>query len=534
MKARDYCLLGLLGLLVGLGVANFQKTPGYMDAEYYYAGGLRQAQGFGFSEMLVWNYLGMSPSVEPELPQPSHSYWMPLTSILAAIGMWITGRLNFWAARLGFILLTTLIPVITAALAYTYYQRREQAWLAGLLAIFSGFYFPYLVTTDSFSLYMLLGGLFWLVLNVDKVDGHVYFPFRHFSLGLLAGGLHLSRADGVIFLFIGGLYILLFTGKFQVQKKNSDRFRSMVTFFLGYILIMGFWLLRNLRVFGVLLSPAGGRVLWMTEYDELFAYPASLLTPQHWWQSGLLEILGDRLWAASINLQTILAVQGQIFLFPLIIMGLWKLRFNNSVRWGVLTWSVTFSIMTFIFPYAGARGGFFHSGAAFQPLFWALAPIGLDVFLFWGNRVRHWDLVQARRVFSPAVFVMALALSGFIFYNRVIGSSFAAPDWNRSEQKYERLENRLVELGAEEGDIVMVNNPAGYYVASQRPAIVIPHGILPSLLSAAQQYQARYLLVEMEQVRDVKLFSEPGDKLGIDYLETYEGVRIYQFTWKKP
>ena len=32
-----------------------------------------------------------------------------------------------------------------------------------------------------------------------------------------------------------------------------------------------------------------------------------------------------------------------------------------------------------LFPFASVSGGFFHAGTAFQPLWFALAPLGLDV-----------------------------------------------------------------------------------------------------------------------------------------------------------
>jgi hypothetical protein len=82
LKPRIYLALWALGLALVLLAAAFQSVPGYMDAEYYYAGGLRLAEGSGFSEPFLWNYLNDPVG----LPTPSHTYWMPLASILAALG----------------------------------------------------------------------------------------------------------------------------------------------------------------------------------------------------------------------------------------------------------------------------------------------------------------------------------------------------------------------------------------------------------------------------------------------------------------
>ncbi len=126
MKWQDYLGLAILGLVALVIVAAFQTAPGYMDAEYYFSGGVRLAGGYGFSEMIVWNYLS-----DPQgLPHPSHAYWMPLASILAFLGMKALGSLQFTAGRAGFILVAACLPPLTAALAYRL-AIAPQACLAG-------------------------------------------------------------------------------------------------------------------------------------------------------------------------------------------------------------------------------------------------------------------------------------------------------------------------------------------------------------------------------------------------------------------
>ncbi|HEX9028167.1 MAG TPA: hypothetical protein VF823_03255, partial [Anaerolineales bacterium] len=121
MTLRRSLLLFLLGLGAVLAVAAFQRTPGYMDADYYYAGGLRLAQGQGLSEPFLWNYLDDPAG----LPHPSHAYWMPLASFLAAAGMWASGAVGFWAGRLGFLLVAACLPPLTAGLAYALTRRSD-------------------------------------------------------------------------------------------------------------------------------------------------------------------------------------------------------------------------------------------------------------------------------------------------------------------------------------------------------------------------------------------------------------------------
>ena len=198
----------MLGLGTALIVAVFIRNPGYMDAAYYYAGGIRLASGEGFSEMILWNYLD-DPS---GLPHPSHGYWMPLTSIISAAGMKILGDLRFNAGQMGFILIAGLLPPVTGAIAYSFTRRKVSAFFAGFLAAFPGFYAPFLVTTDSFGIYALLGGVFFLLLGcyTDKINCQV--PRRFFilfSIGVIIGLMHLTRTDGVIwFIVMGSLLVI--------------------------------------------------------------------------------------------------------------------------------------------------------------------------------------------------------------------------------------------------------------------------------------------------------------------------------------
>ena len=163
MKKTDYFILAVLQACIILFVARYQTIPGNIDADYYFMGGVRLAQGHGFTENYIWNYFNDPVS----LPQPSHSYWLPLASILTALGMWVTGSQTFAAGRLAFIGLSLLIPPLTAALAHRLTARRDLALFAGLLALFSGFYLPYLPVTENYSIFMVLGALYFL--NMDHL-----------------------------------------------------------------------------------------------------------------------------------------------------------------------------------------------------------------------------------------------------------------------------------------------------------------------------------------------------------------------------
>lgn len=489
MSRNHLLALFLLGLLVACLVAWLQHSPGYMDADYYMAGGLRLVQGFGFNEIVIWNYLDNPAG----LPHPSHSYWMPLASIIAALGMGLTGQQDFYAARLPFILLAGFVPPVTSLLAYRLTARRELALLSGLLAAFPTYQASFIATTSNFVLYNLLGAAFFIGLFGDSRK-------NYFGIGLAVGLMNFARSDGLLWLPLGLLAVLLNLFSLhglQIRRWLKPFFSAALFLFLGYLLVMLPWFVRNLNEFGALMAPGGSRAMFLVTYADTFAYPGSLLTFERWLNSGWLAIFDARLSAFWSNLATGLAAQGGIVLWPFILIAAWRLRRDFRVQTGALAWLALFLVMTFVFPFAGPRGSFYHAGAALLPLGWALAPIGLDAVVAAARR-RNWFTPQAQRVFRVMLFAVIAALTMILINIRVIDD-----DWDLSDQTFRQVEARLQVAGAQPEDVVMVNNPPGYYIASGRAAVVSPSSSLPLVFESARVYQARYLILESHSIPDI-------------------------------
>jgi hypothetical protein len=113
-----------------------------------------------------------------------------LASIISALGMWLTGQTTYASARLFFLLIAALIPPLTAALAYTFSQRRDLAIASGLLAIFSVYHAPFVGVTDNFSLFMLFGGLYFIFAT------QLSRPTRRTGSCLAYSTINISRSDG--------------------------------------------------------------------------------------------------------------------------------------------------------------------------------------------------------------------------------------------------------------------------------------------------------------------------------------------------
>jgi len=349
-----------------------------------------------------------------------------------------------------------------------------------LLAVFSMYYAPFIPVSDNYGIYMTLGGAYFL-LCLDRR------PFTYFILGLIGGLLTFARSDGLLWI---GLTVLLILWRFIPERKTGAAFINLALALLGFLIIMGPWFWRNEQLYGALLAPGGSRLLWLKNYDETFIFPASQLTMQSWLAQGWRAILTVRLDALRDNLLNAFAAQGGIFLFPFILIGLWQYRRDQRIQIAVLAWAGLLFVMTVLFPFAGPRGSFFHSGAALQSLWWTLAPLGLEPAV--GAIRRHgWLDQRAFQVFRAALVGIAVLMTGVIFYLRIL-----RPGWDEDKQIYPKVEAVLQQNGVTPADVVIVRNPPGYYLMTGRSAIVIPYGDENSLLTVAKRFHARFVAIE--------------------------------------
>ena len=517
-----YLFFFAAGLIVVTGAGLLQSAPGYMDADYYYVEGKLLADGHGFYQPFLWNYLDQTRS----LPAPSHTFWMPLVSILVVPAYTIFQ--SFTGSRILLWILAAMVPPVTVFLGIKFHGKRGLAIVGGLLALFPAYYTVYMPGTDLFAIYMLLGSAF-LLAAAWNTRLRLLQPLL---IGVLSGLMHMTRADGILWLGAGLAWIAW--SCWQSRKGVTRWFVALLICLAlcmtGYLLVASPWYARNLVEFGRLMPPGGSRAIWLTGYEDLFVYPAELLTMTRWLEAGWLNKLAGWWQAFSANMQTLIAVQGSTVLAPFILVGLYQLRKNRLVRLAAMMWVVTLLIFTFIFPYQGINGSFFHSGSAIQLVFWAAAPVGIARLIEWVARLRKWERgKQVQRFVEILIVGVCFLLSAGMYYQRIAGTP-EAPAWGSGIEKYQKVEQVLLGLGAAPGEVVMVNNPPGYYLANERPAVVIPYGDEGMVKKAAAQFAARYLLLDENNSGQLdNLYLQPGSFPGFHYLTTSEGVRIYEF-----
>ena len=354
-------------------------------------------------------------------------------------------------------------------------------------------------------------------------------------LGILAGLMNLARTDGLLWLGITFVFVIIRHSSFLTPHSSLSNSQpstlrepqgiafnlQLITRYallalLGFLLIMSPWYARNFNLYGTLMSPGGSRVLWLGDYDQTFSYPPSALNLNSFLDLGLKKIVTDRISAFGINLLSGFAAHGEIILFPFIILGVVYYRQDERVKLAGMAWLILLFVMSFIFPFAGKRGAFFHAGAALQPMWWALAPLGLESLLLEFKK-NGFGSEKSRFIFRSMLVMVAVMLTVYVVNLRlfVLG-------WGEGEDKYPAVEQFLLENGIKPNDVVIVGNAPGYYISTGRPAISIPYGGETAIRAVSSQFKAYYVVLENKN-------SNPNTKHAqFIYLGDVNGARIYK------
>jgi hypothetical protein len=259
---------------------------------------------------------------------------------------------------------------------------------------------------------------------------------------------------------------------------------------------MGPWFLRNWSVFGTALPGAGLSTLFLTTYDDLFAYrhPPTLESYMAW---GWLEIFRSKFDALWLNVQRLWAETLLIFLAPFTAIGLWRLR-RHRLLWPFFVYlPLLFLAMTVAFTYPGTRGGLFHSGGALLPFFFAATGPGLEIILRWiARRRKGWHARRAWPVFAAGLVGIAVLFTLLALWR----SGVLNGDWNQRDQEYETIGEWLADAGLEDST-VMVGNAPGFTWHTGQPAIAIPNDPLDIVLTVAGRYGADYLVLDETRPR---------------------------------
>ncbi|HYO87576.1 MAG TPA: hypothetical protein VER79_02955, partial [Candidatus Limnocylindrales bacterium] len=344
------------------------------------------------------------------------------------------------------------------------------------------------------------------------------------AAGALAGLAHLSRPDGLLFLGISVLFVLVLAAR----TRRWAGLLMLAPVLASYALVLLPWGLRNLQTLGTLLPTGGAEGMFFVTYDDLFAYPAGASLGRFLdtlgWQ-GFLSTRWDAVeggdGAISGNLGTFIAVEGMIFLAPFMLIGLFK-RLRQPFLWPFFAAVMGIhAVMTLIFPFAGYRGGLLHSAGALVPFWAALGVVGVQDVINWvARRRRNWRPASAIRVFGPALILFAVLLIVALEARHV-----------RAPSETDRaLYAEVDALLPDDARLLSVDPPEVYYV-SGRGGASIPNAAPDVLPELAARFDIRYLLLQEGTITEpmTSAWDAPPEFLRAIPL-TSAGARLYEIT----
>ena len=436
-------LVGAL-LLFRIASAFVVFQPGYTDAYYYADVAKRLAAGQGLTADFIWNFL----EATGPLPVASHRFWMPLATVLQAIGIKGLPFVDaFHAAQAIEILVACAIPVVAYLAARSVGSSANAALVAAALAGLGGAFAPGWVSLDAFAPAAIIGTVFFLLYR-RAAAGDVRLGA---VAGLAVGLLFLARAEGALF----GL-ALLWLMRSRVSRR-AGLAGSVVALAIG----LG-WLARDLT----LGSPPDlvGQSVLLVRYEDFFASvaPAAL---------SLGELLAAKPSALLTNAVTFAFTFG-LLLLPGIVRT--SRRSAPEVRAFASLLVLVYLVESVVFTLHSTRGSYFHSLAAFFPFGIALGVVGTGELLRTVERGR----VAAVGGVTAAVFVSGFALAQW-------DVSFNAP-----------YRERVAALATiPDGPFLAVDAAAWRWIAD-RPVIVTPADGLAAAGCAIATYGANAIVLD--------------------------------------
>ncbi len=459
---RLAALVGAL-LLFRIGSAFFVVfQPGYTDAYYYADVARRLAAGQGLTADFIWNFLEY-PVTLGDLPVASHRFWMPLATVVQAIGIKGLPFLDaFHAAQAVEILIACAIPVVAYLAARSLGGSPNAALVAAALAGLGGAFAPGWVSLDAFASAAVIGSLFFLLYGRAAAG-----DMRAGAIaGLAVGMLFLARAEGALF----GLALLWLLR--APASRRAGVAGSATALAIGFV-----WLARDLS-----LGPGPdlfARSALLVHYEDFFAVDTSggiMDLPAVSWEQftfALPDVLLAKVGALGTNLVTFVVVFGLV-LVPGIARAVWSRWTRSGVQAFAALLVLVYVVESLVFTLHSTHGSYFHSLAAFFPFGVTLGVLGTSELL---------RSLEGRRLAAAGAVVAA-----------AIVSSFALAQWDASFNGPYRERAALVNR-VPAGRFMAIDAAAWRWIAD-RPVVVTPANLDDCAIGLAADLDVTTLVIE--------------------------------------
>ncbi|MDQ3937894.1 MAG: glycosyltransferase family 39 protein [Chloroflexota bacterium] len=474
----------LVRAIVGL----IYQGPAYPDSYYYVNVAQQLAAGNGFQLDYIWNFVDVGGRLpdNPTLPIASNAHWMPLASLVQVPFIWLLGAVPL-AFGLPFWIVGALAAPLTWMIGRDAGLGDRTAVAGGLLVALPAGMTPWLSQPDNFGLFMTLGALaLWLCARGLRGDR------KAFVLGGLVVGLAtLARNDGFL---LGAPFALAVLNDLWRKPSGPRIGLSAALACAGlFALVMAPWWLRQLEVFGSISpSAASGRILWISDYRELYSISGEPPTPASLLAQGIGPLVASRV-GGLLSALALFAFIPLLGVFtPLWLVGIWQRRHDPAYAPFFVYGALLFAASALLFAVHVPYGTFLHSAVALLPHSFLLVLVGLGAAVDWVARRRaSWDRGQATAVFTVGAIAVA-AIGGAVW------TAQTTSEWTDVHGPRSAIVDRLRQ--APESDHVMSADPGAIEHLAGRGGIVTPDDPLPVIEEALRAYDIRWLALERHAI----------------------------------
>lgn len=458
------------------------------DIAEYYATAKNLAEGRGFVIDYVWNFWNHPAGI----PAFSNDWWMPLTSILSAIGMLI-GGVSYTSAQNTMVVVTSVLPLVVYLLGRELWDSRAVGLVGALLATTYHLFMDQVSAPLSHAPYVVLASLaLWLIVRSMRD------PRSWKWAGAAIGLAHLARSDSVV--LFGALAAA------ALVARPRPPWRALLLAPLAWAAVMSPWWIHNLVVLGTPQPGGSLRAAFLPSYEHWYSLPESV-TPERWLANGWGPVLALKRQISQVNLET--AATGLVsgaadrtgaWNHPPLVALLW-------LSWlGLLTtfrrrfvpfwtlWALVWIFYSLVFTAVGAES--FRTGMySVYPTLVLCAAAGLLLLARWASRLLPAgeparEKLAAALVLSAAIWLVAghyrYARASMINKGAAIDEMFAA---------YTALRTRILEpLGLQDA-VIMSREVHELNAISGVKGVMIPLEPEPVIREVARRYGATHILL---------------------------------------
>jgi hypothetical protein len=505
---------GVSGTYLRLELMRLAQTPGHADSAFYYTVAKNIVAGRGLVLDYVFNYLDGLPPI----PHYSSDFWHPLASYLLALPMKALG-VGVFNATLSSLAAGILIAVVAFYAGRAYGQTAEFGILTALLTYFAPAQIYMSTTTDA----NVFFGLFGVLALYFAMRG--FKNPRYFLLAAVFTGLsHLTRQDGLLLLAAVLGSILIASPPFK------KRIVLGATAVLIHALILLPLLLKNYSIFGAPFPSGPSRTMYLTEYEDFYAYGKTFTLKTYYGELGLKGIYKDKLDAAHDNLALTISFLDRLvaIALPIALLELLLLR-RDRKKLQQLSPALLYSIIVYFF-YAlvasYSRGSTIKSLGSLLPFFYVII---LD-FAF--------ARLKKRWIIYPLLIAACIYL-GNNGYQRMVNSH---THYNEVYAQLRQIQQVILNDAARRNlpaaqVVVMSRDPWELYEATGLTAVMIPNNDLETILQVANHYHVQYMILPAPRADLHKIYNQKVQDPRLQHIQTFDkaiDIKIFHINLETP